>query len=96
MRGQKTKTKNFRQSLNSKYTYKNAQVVIDLQQTCSNGVSTTCQQDVFPLLAPSLLTSCYTLFNSTDLLQVVPTTCYRRGYRPATQQLFNKLLVTTL
>jgi hypothetical protein len=29
-----------------------------LQQTCSNAVSTTCQQDVFALLVPSLLTSC--------------------------------------
>jgi hypothetical protein len=30
------------------YTRKNAQVVTNLQQTCSNAVQTTCQQDVFP------------------------------------------------
>jgi hypothetical protein len=39
----------------SSYTRKNAQVVTNLQQTCSNAVPTTCQQDVFALLAPSLL-----------------------------------------
>ena len=43
------------------YTRKNAQVVINLQQTCSNSVPTTCQQDVFTLLVPSLLTSCQRL-----------------------------------
>jgi hypothetical protein len=41
------------------YTRKNAQVVTNLQQTCGNAVSTTCQQDVFALLVPSLLTNCY-------------------------------------
>ena len=34
-------------------------VVTNLQQTCSNAVPTTCQQDVFALLVPSLLTTCY-------------------------------------
>jgi ABC-type uncharacterized transport system fused permease/ATPase subunit len=43
------------------HTYKNAQVVTDLQQTCSNAVPTTCQQDVFALLLPSLLTTCQRL-----------------------------------
>jgi hypothetical protein len=70
-------------------------VGFDLQQTCSNAVPTTCQQDVFALLVPSLLTSCQwlvdnlltRLLSSTDLLQVVPTTCYR----PAIQQFVNKL-----
>jgi hypothetical protein len=38
---------------------KNAQVVTNLQQTCSNAVPTTCQQDVFALLVPSSLTSYY-------------------------------------
>jgi hypothetical protein len=37
---------------------KNAQVVTNLQQTCCDAVPTTCQQDVFTLLVPSLLTSC--------------------------------------
>jgi hypothetical protein len=31
----------------------------NLQQTCSNAVPTTCQQDVFALLVPSSLTTCY-------------------------------------
>jgi hypothetical protein len=42
-----------------KYIRKNAQVVTNLQQTCSNAVPTTSQQDVFALLVPSLLTTCY-------------------------------------
>jgi hypothetical protein len=40
------------------YTRKNAPVVTNLQQTCSYAVPTTCQQDVFALLVPNLLTSC--------------------------------------
>ena len=51
------------------YVRKNAQVVTNLQQTCSNAVPTTCQQDVFALLVPSLLTSCQRLVD--NLLQVV-------------------------
>ena len=43
------------------YTRKNAQVVTNLQQTCSNAVPTTCQQDVFARLVPSLFTSCQRL-----------------------------------
>jgi hypothetical protein len=49
------------------YTRKNAQVVTNLQQTCRNAVPTTCQQDVFALLVPSLLTSCSQLV--ANLLQ---------------------------
>jgi hypothetical protein len=41
------------------YTRKNAQVVTNLQQTCSNVVPITCQQDVLALLVPNLLTTCY-------------------------------------
>jgi hypothetical protein len=48
-------------------TRKNAQVVTNLQQTCSNAVPTTRQLDVFALLVPSLLTSCQRLVN--NLLQ---------------------------
>jgi hypothetical protein len=44
---------------NGRYSRKNAQVVTNLQQTCSNAVPTTYQQVVFALLVPSLLTSCY-------------------------------------
>jgi hypothetical protein len=50
------------------YTRKNTQVATN--ETCSNAVPTTCQQDVFALLAPSLLTSCQRL---ASLL----TTCYK-------------------
>jgi hypothetical protein len=62
------------------YTRKNAQVVTNLQQTsCSNGnaVPTTCQQDVFALLVPSLLTSCQRLVD--NLLQGcwAQQTCYK-------------------
>jgi hypothetical protein len=46
------------------YTLKSAQVVTNLQQTCSNAVPTTCQQDVFALLVPSLLTSCERLVDN--------------------------------
>ena len=38
------------------YTRKNAHVVTNLQQTCSNAVPTTSQQDVFAMLVPSSLT----------------------------------------
>ena len=56
---------------------KNAQVVTNLQQTCSNAVPTTCQQDVFALLVPSLLTSCQRLVD--NLLQGwwAQQTCYK-------------------
>jgi hypothetical protein len=59
------------------YKRKNAQVVTNLQQTCSNAVPTTCQQDVFALLVPSLLTSCQRLVD--DLLQGCwsQQTCYK-------------------
>jgi hypothetical protein len=61
---------------------KNAQVVTNLQQTCSNAVPTTCQQDVRTAcsqLVDKLLTACWQLatrsLSSTDLLQLlVPTT----------------------
>jgi hypothetical protein len=80
--------------------YTRKKVVTNLQQTCSNAVPTTCQQDVFALLVPGLLTSCQRLvdnslqptrlLSSTDLLQVVPTTCYR----PAIQQFINRQVVS--
>jgi hypothetical protein len=59
------------------YTRKNAQVVTNLQQICSNAVPTTCQQDVFALLVPSLLTSCQRLVR--NLLQDcwAEQTCYK-------------------
>jgi hypothetical protein len=67
----------------NRYTRKNAQVVTNPQQTCSNAVPTTCQQDV-STACRQLATR---LLSSTDLLQVVLTTCYR----PAIQQFVNKL-----
>jgi hypothetical protein len=60
------------------YTRQNAQVVSNLQQTCSNAIPTTYQQDAFVLLVPSLLTSCQ---------QLISTSCYR----PAIRQFANKL-----
>jgi hypothetical protein len=56
-----------------------------MQQTCSNAVPTLVKPR---LLVSSLLTSTR-LLNSTDLLQVVPTTCYR----PAIQQVVSDKLV---
>jgi hypothetical protein len=48
-------------------TRKNAQVVTNLQKTFSNAVPTTCQQDVFALFVPSLMTRCQRLVD--NLLQ---------------------------
>jgi hypothetical protein len=48
------------------------QVVTNLQQTCSNAVPTTCQQDVFALLVPSLLTTCYKV---VELNRLVTSRC---------------------
>jgi hypothetical protein len=54
--------------MNRPYTRKNAQVVTNLQQTCSNTVPTTCQQDMFALLVPSLLTTCYNVVELNSLV----------------------------
>jgi hypothetical protein len=70
-------------NLNSKYTRKNAQVVTNLQQTCSNAVPTTCQQDVFALLVPSLLTTCYKVVELNRLVTI-----------DLFQQLVNKFVMT--
>jgi hypothetical protein len=51
----------------TRYARANAQVVTNLQQTCSNAVPTTCQQDVFALLVPSLLTTCYKVVELNSL-----------------------------
>jgi hypothetical protein len=80
-----------------RYTRKNAQVVTLLQQTCSNAVPTTCQQDVFPLHACSqlvgkLLITCYKVVELNRLV----TSCSNTCYRPAIQQFVNTLRVTTL
>ena len=79
------------------YTRKNAQLVTNLQLTCIKLVGTSLLQDLFALLLPSLLTNdkliqacsrlATSLMNSTALLQVVPTTCYRA----ASQQLVKML-----
>ena len=76
------------------YARKNVQVVTNLQQTCSNAVPTTCQQDVFALLVPSLLTSCKRLVDNFcyKVVELNILVCYR----PAIQQFVNKLCVTTL
>jgi hypothetical protein len=83
------------------YTRKNAQVVIHLQQTCSNAIPTTCQQDVFALLVPSLLTSFQQLVD--NLLQGcwAQQTFYKLSQQLVIVLQINKLLtscepVTTL
>jgi hypothetical protein len=67
-------------SANLSYSKFGKSVFLNLQQTYTNAVPTTCQQDVLAMLVPSLLTSCQRL--ADNLLQ---------GYRPATQQFVNKL-----
>jgi hypothetical protein len=57
-----------RYPLRAIYTRKNSQVVTNLQQTCSNAVPTTCQQDVFALLVLSLLTTCYKVVQRNRLV----------------------------
>ena len=62
------------------YARKNAQVVTNLQQICSNAVPTTCQQNVFALLVPSSLTSCqlstyYTVVELNRLVTSYNTFC---------------------
>jgi hypothetical protein len=52
-----------------------AQNVTNLQQTCSNAVSTTCEQDVFALLVPSLLTSFSTCYKAVETELNVLTGC---------------------
>ena len=63
------------------YTSNNAQVVTNLQQTCNNAVPTTCQQDVFALLVPSLLKSCQRLVD--NLLQgcCAQQTCHNKLFQ---------------
>jgi hypothetical protein len=46
-------------------TRENTQLVTNLQQTCSNAVSTTYYQDVFALLVPTFLTSCQWLVDNS-------------------------------
>jgi hypothetical protein len=74
-----------------RYTRKNAQVVTNLQQTCSNAVPTTCQQGVFALLVPSLLTSCQRLVD--NLLQGcwAQQTCYKLFQQLVIVPQFNNL-----
>jgi hypothetical protein len=67
-----------------------------VQQTCSRLVAMLFQQLVNRMCSHCLFPACWQLatrlLSSTNLLQVVPTTCYR----PAIQQFVNKLWVTTL
>jgi hypothetical protein len=62
---------------NQLHTHANAQVVTNLQRTCSNVVPTTCQQDVFALLVPSLLTSCQQLVGNLKQGYWTQQTCYK-------------------
>jgi hypothetical protein len=77
------------------HCFENLTVLHVIQSRCSNAVPTTCQQEVFALLVPRLLASCWQLatrlLSSTDLSQVVPITCYR----PTIQQVVSDNLVAT-
>jgi hypothetical protein len=59
-----------------------------LQQTCSNAVPATCQQDVSPLLVPSLLTSC------RRFVDKLSTTCYKLFQQLVIVLQFNNLSAT--
>jgi hypothetical protein len=65
-----------------------------LQQCCSNNLSTGCVRTACSQLVDKLSTACWQLatrlLSSTDLLQVVPTTCYR----PAIQQYIRQQVVS--
>jgi hypothetical protein len=79
------------------FTRKNAQVVTNLQQTCSNAVPTACQQDVFALLVPSLLTSGQQLVDNLPQGCWAQQTCYKLFQQLViVVQFVNKLWVTTL
>jgi hypothetical protein len=49
----------------------------NFQQTNMLFISTICFQNAFAPLVPSLLTASHEVVGSTELLQVVPTTCHR-------------------
>ena len=51
------------------------------------GNEDACRQDVFTLLVPSLLTTCYTVVELNRHVTFFPTTCYR----PAIQQFVNRV-----
>ena len=65
-------------------------------QTCFNNLSTGCVRTACSQIVVKLSTACSqlatSLLSSTDLLQVVPTTCYR----PEIHQFVNRLWMTTL
>jgi hypothetical protein len=65
-------------------------VVTNLQQTCSNAVPTTCQQDVFALLVPSLLTSCQRLVDNLLRGCWAQQTCYKL-FQQSLEQAVNNL-----
>ena len=75
---------------------KNAQLVTNLQQTCSKLVRISLLQDLFALVAPSLLTSCYK--PAADLLQAWWTRqpCYKLFQQLVIGLQVNKLWVTNL
>ena len=68
-------------------THVKTHAVTNLQQTCSNAVLTNFQQDVFALLVPSLLTSCYKVVELNRLV----TSCSNNLLSSAIQQFVNKL-----
>ena len=74
-------TQNTITPLNRINTRKNAHLVTNLQQACSNAVATTCYPDMFVLLVRSLLTTYQRLVAAVRLLksnQVVTSRGFRR------------------
>jgi hypothetical protein len=82
----------------SPYTCKNPQVITKQQETwkqcCFNNLLSGCVRSACSQLVDKLLKACWQLatrlLSSTNLLQVVPITCYR----PAIQQFVTKLRAT--
>ena len=84
-------------------SYTHAQVVTNLQQTCSNAVPTTCHQDMFAAcsqLVDKLSTACWQRYKVVELHRRV-TSCsnnlssgYVRCLFPACWQVVNGLLTT--
>ena len=77
------------------YARKNAQVVTNLQQTCSDAVPKTCQQDVFALLVPSLLTTCYKVVELNRLVTCCSNNLLSSCNSTICQQVVSDNLVAT-
>jgi hypothetical protein len=87
---------------NSNYTRKNAQVVTNLEQTCSNAVPTTCQQVCSHCLFPAcwqvvngLLTTCYKVIELNRLVTSCSNNLLSSCNSTTCQQVVSDNLVAT-